>query len=293
MLASTRLALRPTLPLSSLFSQLSLYTTTSSSPYSPPPNSSLPSPPSWKIPKSFDVSKLPPSIFSSPTSSSSPDPSALSFDLYKPVSVQVYSGFDKQPLRLVEVPRHLLTAPPRKDIIHRCVVWHLAEKRQGTAKAKNRSEVQGSTKKMRRQKGLGRARVGSKRPPHFRGGGVAFPPVPRDFSLELPMKVRHLGIRVALTTKYVQNQLFFFEDFTQAIEKTSALQKTLTQHKWIDDLILFVTVQTGKIERAASNISTIKVIQPQDLNVFDLMKYKKVILTLDALEWLKNRAPEP
>ena len=117
----------------------------------------------------------------------------------------------------VTLPPLLFAAPLRRDVLHRVVEWQRAGARQGTAKTKDRGEVSGSGKKPHPQKGTGRARQGTKRAPHHRGGGVAHGKEPRDFSFHLTKKLRALGLRTALTVKHAQGGLRILEDAGQGV----------------------------------------------------------------------------
>jgi large subunit ribosomal protein L4 len=122
----------------------------------------------------------------------------------------------RHPCATIELDGRIFRTPPRPDVVHRIVVWHLARQRTGTASSKDRSEVRGSRRKLYAQKGTGRARVGSSRAPHRRGGGVCFGPKPRDFAFPLSPKVRALGLRSALASRLQSGQLAVVAD--QAVD---------------------------------------------------------------------------
>lgn len=147
----------------------------------------------------------------------------------KPVQACLRNLQTLQPEAILQASPHILAAPFRPDIMHRVVVWHRAGLRQGTASSKGRSEVAGSSAKIRPQKGTGKARAGSSRAPQRRGGGRCFGPKPRDYSHSLPPKIRALGLRSALTSKFKQGQLTFVtEDSLQLpSHKTSLLASIL------------------------------------------------------------------
>lgn len=134
-----------------------------------------------------------------------------------------------EPQSIISVSPILFRAPLRKDVMHRVVVWHRASLRAGTASSKARGEVRGSTRKIRPQKGTGRARVGSSRAPHRRGGGRCFGPKPRDHYFSLPPKIRALGLRSALSAKFSEGRLTFVDEASLALptHKTLVLAKIL------------------------------------------------------------------
>lgn len=147
----------------------------------------------------------------------------------KPVPAFLRNFKTFQPESIISVSPHILNAPLRKDIMHRVVVWHRAALRQGTSSSKARGEVAGSNRKIRPQKGSGKARAGSSRAPQRRGGGRCFGPKPRDHYFTLPPKIRALGLRSALTAKYNQGQLTFVKEdsLNMPSHKTAELVSTL------------------------------------------------------------------
>eukprot|EP01103_Thecamoeba_quadrilineata_P008240 TRINITY_DN18005_c0_g1_i1.p1 TRINITY_DN18005_c0_g1~~TRINITY_DN18005_c0_g1_i1.p1 ORF type:complete len:268 (+),score=58.52 TRINITY_DN18005_c0_g1_i1:2-805(+) len=216
-------------------------------------------------------------------------------ELYNPLAIPVVN-WKKEVVETVIVPRHVLATPIRKDILHRCVVSELSKKRRGLASAKSRSEVQHSTRKVRQQKGSGHARVGDLRPPHYRGGGVAFPPKPRDFSTELPRKVVLLGQRIALTTKYALGSLHIIDSLKVPFTKTKDFVAFLNQNKWADEakrigplLILGSEESLKEFKKPAMNISQVKVMKHNDINVYDLIKFKKIIIEKESLDYLLSQ----
>eukprot|EP01129_Flabellula_baltica_P011083 TRINITY_DN4779_c0_g1_i1.p1 TRINITY_DN4779_c0_g1~~TRINITY_DN4779_c0_g1_i1.p1 ORF type:complete len:283 (-),score=61.46 TRINITY_DN4779_c0_g1_i1:197-1045(-) len=141
------------------------------------------------------------------------------------LTVPVLSFRDGKPTgQTVTLDSDIFAVPVRSDILHRYVVWHNANIRQGSSKTKSRGEVQGSTRKLYKQKGSGRARRGSIRSPVLRGGGRAFAKVPKDWSFPLPKKVRRLALRSALSAKFAQNQIFIVDnmDYVPQIRTSSA-----------------------------------------------------------------------
>ncbi|KAI9472869.1 ribosomal protein L4/L1 family-domain-containing protein [Zychaea mexicana] len=198
-----------------------------------------------------------------------------------------------EPLSIMNLDREVFGAPLRRDILQRVVIWQRDGMRQGTHSAKGRSEVAGTGKKAAPQKGRGKARVGDMKAPHFRGGGAAFGPKPRDHSTELPRKVQVLGLRVALSTKYAQDQLTVVDSLDVLdSKKTREFNHILTQTHGNDDepsTMLIVTNDFNEnLELAARNIPRCEVIYVEETNVLDLLTYDKVVIEKSAVETLES-----
>jgi len=142
----------------------------------------------------------------------------------------------------------------RRDILARAVNWQLAKRRAGTHKVKTRSEVQGTSAKPFRQKGSGRARQGTTRSPHHRGGGVAFGPVVRSHAFKLPKKVRRLALKTALSAKQAEGKLVVLESTKIKKPKTADLAKRLAKLGWTKTLVIDGAEVDGNFARAAANI---------------------------------------
>ncbi|HZK57000.1 MAG TPA: 50S ribosomal protein L4 [Clostridia bacterium] len=168
--------------------------------------------------------------------------------------------------------------------LHEVVKNQLANKRQGTQSAKTRAEVRGGGRKPWRQKGTGRARVGSIRSPIWVGGGVTFAPKPRDYSYKLPRKVRKLAMKSALTTKVNNNEIIVLDELNIWAPKTKEMVAIL-ENLNVDKKALIVT--DGKNEavyKSTRNIPGIKTASVNTLNVYDILKYDKFIITKDAVQ---------
>ena len=173
----------------------------------------------------------------------------------------------------VEVNEHL---------VHMAVVQHLANKRQGTQKAKTRSEVSGGGRKPWRQKGTGHARQGSTRSPQWTGGGVVFAPVPRDYSFKLNKKEKRAALKSALTSR-VQDEKFIVLDELKLDEiKTKKFQEVLNNLKVAKAMV--ITAEEDKnVALSARNIPTVITAVANNINTYDVMKYNTVIATKDAV----------
>ncbi|ORY89536.1 ribosomal protein L4/L1 family-domain-containing protein [Syncephalastrum racemosum] len=195
-----------------------------------------------------------------------------------------------EPLSIIDLDRKVFNEALRRDILHRVVVWQRDGMRQGTASTKTRSEVAGTSKKQAPQKGRGKARIGDGKAPQFVGGGIAFGPKPRDHSTELPRKVQEMGLRVALSTKYAQDQLKIVKSFEVESHKARALLPILEQtYQLADRTTLMITHDANeKLELAARNIPRVEVIHVDETNVLDLLTYDQVVLDKSSADTLSS-----
>ncbi|KAI9023597.1 ribosomal protein L4 domain-containing protein [Phycomyces nitens] len=194
-----------------------------------------------------------------------------------------------EPVSIVNLDRSVFDVPLRRDILHRVVVWQRDGMRQGTQSTKGRADVRGSSKKAAPQKGRGKARMGSLRAPHIRGGGIAFGPKPRDHSTDLPRKVQELGLRVALSTKYVQDQLIVVQSLQEYTSpKSRELARLIDQAYGEPTLLVVMNECNPSLELAARNIPRCEVIHVEDTNVLDLLTYDKIIIEQSAVETLES-----
>ncbi len=178
---------------------------------------------------------------------------------------------------------------PRKDILHRVVIWQLARRQQGSHKTKGRSEIQGTTKKFVRQKGSGGARHGNRKVPQFRGGGKAHGPVVRSREHDLPKKVRRLGLMHALSAKAKAEELIVIETASLDEPKTKALQAKLAKLDLASALVVDGASLDENFQKAARNIPLIDVLPVQGINVRDILRRDKLVLTRAALDQLEAR----
>jgi large subunit ribosomal protein L4 len=178
---------------------------------------------------------------------------------------------------------------PRTDLIQRCVIWQLAKRQAGTHKAKDRSEVWRTGKKMYAQKGTGGARHGSARVPQFRGGGRAFGPIPRSHAIDLPKKVRALALRHALSAKAKDGAIVVVDAFSVKDAKTKALAAQFEKLELANALLIGGAEIEEGFGRAARNIPNIDVLPVQGINVYDILRRQKLVLTKAAVEALEAR----
>ena len=181
---------------------------------------------------------------------------------------------------------------PRKDILHRTVLYQLAKRRAGTHKVKNRAEITATTKKMYKQKGTGSARHGSKKVPQFRGGGRAFGPHPRDHSIKLTKKFKKLALKHALSSKHKDGNIIILSEAKLSKPKTSVLVKNL-QKMAVNSALFIDTKEFDKnFELATMNIPNIDILLVQGINVYDMLRRDKVFITKDALKEIEGRLDE-
>ena len=173
----------------------------------------------------------------------------------------------------VEVNEHL---------VHLAVVRQLANNRQGTQKAKTRSEVSGGGRKPWRQKGTGHARQGSIRAPQWTGGGVVFAPVPRDYEVKMNKKERRAALKSALTSKVQDNKLVVVDSLALAEVKTKEMQKVLTNLK-AEKALVITADNDQNVVLSARNIPEVKTSLVNTINVFDILKYNTVVATKAAV----------
>jgi large subunit ribosomal protein L4 len=189
----------------------------------------------------------------------------------------------------IELNDAIFGLEPRKDLIHRMVRYQTLKRMAGTHHAQDRSEVTTTGKKMYRQKGTGGARHGDKAVPQFRGGGKAFGPKPRSHAIDLPKKVRALALRHALSAKAKAGEVLVLDKAQSADGKTKGLKQAFDKLELSNALIIDGTEIEAGFARAARNIPNIDVLPVQGINVYDILRRKRLVLTRAALEALEAR----
>jgi large subunit ribosomal protein L4 len=169
-----------------------------------------------------------------------------------------------------------------EHLVHLAVVRQLANNRQGTQKAKTRSEVRGGGRKPWRQKGTGHARQGSIRAPQWTGGGVVFAPVPRDYEVKMNKKERRAALKSALTSKVQDNKLVVVDSLALAEVKTKEMQKVLTNLK-AEKALIVTAGDDQNVVLSARNIADVQTATVNTINVYDVMKHNTVVVTKDAV----------
>ena len=178
----------------------------------------------------------------------------------------------------VEVNEHL---------VHMAVLQQLANNRQGTQKAKTRSEVRGGGRKPWRQKGTGHARQGSTRAPQWTGGGVVFAPVPRDYSFKINKKEKRAALKSALTSRVQENKLIVVDELKLDEIKTKKFAEVMKNLN-VDKALVVINDNDQNIVMSAKNIPTVKVAQTNTINVFDILKYSTVVVTKAAVATIEE-----
>jgi large subunit ribosomal protein L4 len=189
----------------------------------------------------------------------------------------------------VELDDAIFGLEPRADILQRCVRWQLAKRRAGTHKTKGRSEIDRTTKKLYKQKGTGNARHGAASAPQFRGGGRAFGPVVRSHAHDLPKKVRTLALKHALSAKARDASLIVVDEVTLGDAKTKALRDTFGKLGLGSALIIAGSEVDANFGRAARNLPNIDVLPVQGINVYDILRRDKLVLSRAAVDALEAR----
>ena len=189
----------------------------------------------------------------------------------------------------IELKDEIFGLEPRTDLLHRMVNYQLASRRAGTHKAKQRSEIRGSTRKIVRQKGSGGARHGNKKAPQFRGGGKAFGPVVRSHAMEMPKKVRKLALLHALSSKAKDNGVVVLDSAKADEPKTKPLAAAFGKLGLNSALIIDGAEVDRNFALAARNIPLIDVLPAEGINVYDILRRDKLVLTRAALERLEAR----
>lgn len=172
-------------------------------------------------------------------------------------------------------------------VLHQVVVAQLANKRQGTQSAKTRAEVRGGGIKPWKQKGTGRARQGSIRSPQWAGGGIVFAPKPRDYRVSLPKSMRRVAMKSALTSKVLENEMIVLESLVLDAPKTKAITAMLNAFD-VKKALIVTLESNNNVYKSGRNIEGIQVMPVNNINVYDLLKYEKLIITKDAVSKLEE-----
>ncbi|MBQ1997412.1 MAG: 50S ribosomal protein L4 [Alphaproteobacteria bacterium] len=198
-------------------------------------------------------------------------------------------NFDGKKVGSVELTDSIFGLEPRADILHRVVTWQRAKQRAGTHAVKSVSDVAGSGKKAFKQKKTGNARQGERYNVHMRGGGVVHGPVVRDHSIDLPKKIRSLGLKMALSSKAQDGSLVIIDSEKLAAAKTNAFAKQLKKLDIASALFVGATELDENFKKSAANIANIDVLPTIGLNVLDILKHEKLVLTADAVKAVEAR----
>ena len=174
-----------------------------------------------------------------------------------------------------------------EHLVHMAVVAQLANTRQGTQKAKTRSEVSGGGRKPWKQKGTGHARQGSTRSPQWKGGGVVFAPTPRDYTINLNKKEKRIALKSALTSRVLENKFIVVDDFAMSEIKTKKMQQTLNNLNVKKALVVCAENEKNTV-LSVRNIYGVKAASPKTINVYDILKYNTVVASKDAVKTIEE-----
>jgi len=195
---------------------------------------------------------------------------------------------DNKKVGEVELNDALFGLEVKQHVLHDVVKMQLANRRAGTASTKTRSEVRGGGAKPWRQKGTGRARAGTRNSPIWRGGGTTFGPKPRDYSYKLPKKVRKLGLRMALSTRFSEDNMVVLDAFSLEDIKTKKFLEVMKKLE-IDNGLIVVPERNENLEKSSRNVHGFKVIPTEGLNVYDVLLHHRLVLLQPCLDQLEKR----
>ena len=201
-------------------------------------------------------------------------------------NVAVYNMEGKE-VDKIELNDSIFGVEINEHLVHMAVLQQLANKRQGTQKAKTRSEVRGGGRKPWRPKGPGHARQGSTRSPQWTGGGVVFAPTPRDYSFKLNKKEKRAALKSALTSRVVENKFVVVDELKLDEIKTKKFVEVLKNLN-VEKALVVLNDMDEKVIASAANIPTVKTTQTNELNVFDVLKYDTVVVTKAAVATIEE-----
>lgn len=187
-----------------------------------------------------------------------------------------------------QLSEEIFNTPIKKSVLHEVVRSQLVAKREGTASCKTRGMVRGSTRKLFRQKGTGNARAGSVKSPLRKGGGVIFGPSPRSYAIKVPKKVRKLALKMALSSKVEDNTIYIIDDFNLETIKTREFVNVLNALD-LSDLLIVSDAEEATLLLSSRNIPDVKVIKTEGLNVYDILKFKNLLLVESTIKNIEGR----
>ena len=188
----------------------------------------------------------------------------------------------------IDLDDNIFNVPVRANILHDIVTMQLANKRAGTASVKHRSDITGSGKKLFRQKGTGRARRGDIKSPLLKGGGSVFGPDPRSYSYKVPKKVRKLGLKMALSAKLNEAKVLVLDQIKMEQIKTKEVADVLKQLN-VKQALIVTSEKDEVLERSARNISNVKILRTEGMNVYDILKYDNLVLLESSIKKIEGR----
>ena len=201
-------------------------------------------------------------------------------------NVSVYNIEGKE-VGTIELNDAIFGVEVNEHLVHMAVVSQLANNRQGTQKAKTRSEVSGGGKKPWRQKGTGHARQGSTRAPQWTGGGVVFAPTPRDYSFKLNKKEKRAALKSALSSRVAENKFVVVDELKFDAIKTKDFAKVMS-NLGVEKALVVINDNDTNVVMSAKNIPTVKTASISTINVYDILKYNTVVVTKDAVNTIQE-----
>jgi large subunit ribosomal protein L4 len=205
------------------------------------------------------------------------------------MEVKIFNIKGQDTGRTIEVQESVFNIEPHEHAVYLDVKQYLANKRQGTHKSKQRNEIAGSTRKLRKQKGGGGARIGNIKSPLLKGGGRVFGPVPRDYEQKVNKKVKQLARRSALSAKLKKNEIIVIENFAIETPKTKEMIEIKNNLKILDKKSLFVfNNQNNNVYLSSRNLQDTEVITVSELNTYKILNNKCLILSVESVEYLNS-----
>ena len=201
-------------------------------------------------------------------------------------TIDVYNVEGKK-VSTVDLKDEIFGIEPNEAIVHSVLINFLANQRQGTQSTKTRSEVSGGGRKPWRQKGTGRARQGSIRAPQWIKGGIALGPKPRKYTYKVNKKEKRLAIKSVLSSKVIENQLVVIDELPFKEIKTKQMVNALTKNKIEGKTLIMLPEKNEAVQKSARNIEGVKTTLVNTINVYDLLKYNKLVITLDTVKKLE------
>ncbi|MBN2059095.1 MAG: 50S ribosomal protein L4 [Deltaproteobacteria bacterium] len=195
--------------------------------------------------------------------------------------INVYN-LEAEKISEMEISDEVFNVEVKKHLLHQVVVGQLHNRRQGSASTKGRSEVSSSGKKLWRQKGTGRARVGSASSPTRRGGGVVFGPTPRNYTKKIPKKMRKAALNMALSDKFMSDRMLVLEDFNLPEIKTKRFMEVMRKFN-INKALIVVEARNENLEKSSRNVPWVKVMRHEGINVYDILNHDHLIMARSAI----------
>ena len=202
-------------------------------------------------------------------------------------TIDVYNVEGKK-VSTVDLKEEIFGIEPNEAIVHSVLINFLANQRQGTQSTKTRSEVSGGGRKPWRQKGTGRARQGSIRAPQWIKGGIALGPKPRKYTYKINKKEKRLAIKSVLSSKVLENQLVVIDELPFKEIKTKQMVSALEKNKVEGKILIMLPEKNEAVQKSARNIEGVKTTLVNTINVYDLLKYNKLVITLDTVKKLEE-----